>query len=29
MTTPMIIQETTKGQAICPYCGVGEWVRAV
>ena len=23
MTTPLIIQETTKGQAICPYCGVG------
>src|SRR4029077_1186989 len=23
MTTPMITQETTKGQAICPYCGVG------
>ena len=23
MTTPMISQETTKGQAICPYCGVG------
>ena len=23
MTTPLITQETTKGQAICPYCGVG------
>ena len=23
MTTPLTIQETTKGQAICPYCGVG------
>src|SRR6267143_453364 len=23
MPTPFIIQETTKGQAICPYCGVG------
>jgi Molybdopterin oxidoreductase Fe4S4 domain len=23
MTIPLIIQETTKGEAICPYCGVG------
>src|SRR3954447_19527968 len=23
MTTPLIIQPTAKGQAICPYCGVG------
>ncbi len=23
MTTPPIMQQTTKGQAICPYCGVG------
>src|SRR5258707_12030980 len=23
MTTPLIIQQTTEGQAICPYCGVG------
>src|SRR6266567_4844620 len=23
MTTPLIIQDTTKGEAICPYCGVG------
>jgi ferredoxin-nitrate reductase len=23
MTTPSMVQETTKGQAICPYCGVG------
>src|SRR6266850_1829647 len=23
MTTPLMIQEPTKGQAICPYCGVG------
>ncbi len=23
MTTPLIKQPTTKGQAICPYCGVG------
>src|SRR5258707_5758089 len=23
MPTPLIIQETTKGEAICPYCGVG------
>src|SRR6266478_1339119 len=23
MTAPSMVQETTKGQAICPYCGVG------
>ena len=23
MPTPLIMQQTTKGQAICPYCGVG------
>jgi ferredoxin-nitrate reductase len=23
MTTPLIIQETKEGEAICPYCGVG------
>ena len=23
MTIPLIIQQTTKAQAICPYCGVG------
>jgi anaerobic selenocysteine-containing dehydrogenase len=23
MTTPSIIQGPTKGEAICPYCGVG------
>src|SRR6266853_1644202 len=23
MTTTLLIQEPTKGQAICPYCGVG------
>src|SRR3954447_24892600 len=23
MTTPLIVQQTTKGEAICPYCGVG------
>src|SRR5262245_15393222 len=23
MTTPSLIPETTRGQAICPYCGVG------
>jgi anaerobic selenocysteine-containing dehydrogenase len=23
MTTPLIMQQTTMGQAICPYCGVG------
>ena len=23
MTTASVVQETTKGQAICPYCGVG------
>ena len=23
MTTPLIMQQTTRGQAICPYCGVG------
>ena len=30
MTTPLITQETTKGQAICPYCGVGcrLWMEA-
>src|SRR5258705_10938779 len=22
MTAPSMVQETTKGQAICPYCGV-------
>ena len=30
MTTPLIMQQTTKGQAICPYCGVGcrLWMEA-
>ena len=23
MTSPLIMQEPTKGEAICPYCGVG------
>ena len=23
MTNPLIIPQTTKAQAICPYCGVG------
>ena len=23
MSTPLLIQQPTKGQAICPYCGVG------
>lgn len=23
MTTPLVIRETSKGEAICPYCGVG------
>ena len=23
MTTPLTIQQTTRGRAICPYCGVG------
>src|SRR3954463_6648033 len=23
MMTPLIMQQTTRGQAICPYCGVG------
>jgi anaerobic selenocysteine-containing dehydrogenase len=23
MTIPLMIRQTTKGQAICPYCGVG------
>ena len=23
MTIPLLMQPTTKGQAICPYCGVG------
>src|SRR5260221_1152063 len=30
MTTPLNIQQTTEGQAICPYCGVGcrLWMEA-
>ena len=30
MTIPLIMQPTTKGQAICPYCGVGSrlWIEA-
>ena len=23
MTTQLIVQPSTKGEAICPYCGVG------
>src|SRR5258705_11725151 len=23
MTTPLVIRETTRGEAICPFCGVG------
>jgi len=23
MTSPLITQQITRGQSICPYCGVG------
>src|SRR5262245_66506525 len=30
MTNPLLMQQTTRGQAICPYCGVGcrLWMEA-